>query len=499
MLSWYQRQSLMRQISLVILTGFIVSFCLTLLLLSSDKSKRLDALSAYGTTGRIIAVVDTLRQTPDDMHATIIRASSGADLLLSVSSEPQIKRSDDTPQVHSLQARFYRAGLSRVYLSMGGHYSAPRPHYDEHSASQGRALARRGTGHSMMDGSGSMMSRSGSMMSNSYSMMGEGSSMMDAYATSRMAVSGSVQLTNGQWLNFSSAMDDSATSWSTGVLLSLALVMLATILFSLWVIRRALRPVRELGRAAQSFAANKTAVQVQSAAPADLYPTIVAFNQMQQQLADYISERTKLLAAISHDLRTPLTSLRLRLEFIEESDDKQQMLRTINVMEKMIQATMQFAKNDAQSEARQLADIDSLMQTIVDEYADKQVYLDYEPVAQLVVNIPSLSVRRMTENLINNAIQYAGEDARITLQVSKHAHCLRVCVMDDGCGIEESKLAEVVKPFTRLNSARNTEGSSIGLGLSITQSLAQAYGGRLTLSNRQPHGLQACFEIQLDE
>lgn len=496
---WYQRQKLIHQIALVILVGFAISFFLTLYLLSYDKSQRLHQLSISGALARIVSVSETLEKTPDSLHESILSASRSSDLRLSLSRSPRISEGDSTSASSQRLLRELRSsGIQQVRLNFVNQGQRPMMSL---SYQQMQSM------HQSMMGRNSSWQNRNSMMSDS-SMMGPGATRSGhnhsgtphrrfSKPSYSATINGSLQLSNGQWLNFSSGIENNITHWSTSVLLALITMMILTILLSLFIIHRALKPIRELGKAAQSFAKNKQVSEINNNAPLDLAPTINAFNNMQHQVTDYIAERTKLLAAISHDLRTPLTSLRLRLEFIEDSEDKQQMLNTLTTLEKMLTETMRFAKNDAQQEARQTTNIDSLLQTIVDEYDDKGIIISYPKPAVFSASIAPVNVRRMIENLINNAIQYAGNDATISLDAKIQNNQLIICVCDDGVGIPKEKFNEVLKPFTRLSEARDTQSSNVGLGLSITQSLASAYGGQLILEPNEPHGLKAMITIAL--
>ncbi len=481
---WYQKQKLIHQIGMVILSGFVLSFLLTLFLLSYDKTQRLSQLSISAALQRVVSVADTLEQTPDSLHNSIIRASSSSDLKLSVTTKPRVApNSNPSTMERTIQERLNSIGIPKAYISLVNQPERPLMNFSEHNQNNMEAMHR-----SMMGNSPGTGMRLSNMMQSYHRAFG---------ANYSATVDGSFQLSSGQWLNFSSGMANEITHWSSGVLIALITVMIITILSSLYIVRRALNPIGELGKAAQYFANNKQVYEVSNNGPEDLTPTINAFNDMQKQVTEYIEERTKLLAAISHDLRTPLTSLRLRMEFIDESEDKQQMLRTIDTMDKMLTATMRFSKNDTEKEPRQMTNIDSLIQTIIDEYDEKGIEIGYESQFDLIDNIPPLSVRRMTENLINNAIQYAGNDAHIDISVARNEKQLTIIVSDNGVGIPDDKLQEVLKPFTRLNEARDTENSNVGLGLSITHSLASAYGGGLHLEHNQPQGLKAIITISL--
>ncbi|MGR5218647.1 sensor histidine kinase [Vibrio parahaemolyticus] len=467
MTKWYQGLRLIHQIGLVILLGFGLSFLLSIYLLSSEKSENLSFLSSSGAIQRVISVTEILAQTPAELHSSIIHASQSTDLSLSISRQPQVHE----PARHSseelqLIRKLNQAGIEQVHLALVKRERPILNMSDMHDA--------------MMTG---------------MSMREMHSSRMSYVAT----IDGSVKLGTDTWLNFSSGIQQDTTHWSTGILLSLVGVMITTVGGCILIINKALTPIRNLEVSARQFAQNRLVSPIESHGPADLLPTITAFNEMQTQLADYIQERSKLLAAISHDLRTPLTSLRLRLEFIEESDDKQQMLQTLSIMDKMLTSTMRFAKDDSQLEPRQRTNINSLLQTVVDEYSDRNVRIDYQDSKELIESIPPLSIRRMIENLVNNSVQYGGAKNTIAIKVKKQGQFLHFEVSDTGVGIEDDKLQEVVKPFTRLDSARDTGSSNVGLGLSITSTLASAYGGKLTLQRNSPSGLICTFTIALSQ
>ncbi|MDA0146690.1 ATP-binding protein [Vibrio sp. RW] len=469
MIKWIRSLSLIYQIGAIVLFGFLTSFYLSLNLLSSESTRTLNLLSSSSAVQRVMTMIELLGQTPESLHLSILEASSSSDLTLSITIRPHVPTTNDTSkETDKLIARFKEKGMDSINLLL---VEQARPLMDMHNT---------------------MMSMRSSMMS--------GMSMRDRQAI-RMGylatIDGSVQLPNGKWLNFSSGIREEVTHWSTSVVFALSMVMLLTITLAIFIIHRALKPIQTLREAASDFAVSRKVTPIRADGPKDLLPTIKAFNKMQVDISDFIRERTRLLAAISHDLRTPLTSLRLRLEFAEESEDKRQMLNSISIMEKMLKATMSFAKNDSEIEERQQTDIDSLLQTIVDEYSDRKVVIRYQGTGSLIEYIPPITVRRMIENLVNNAVQYGGESCGISLGVSKHSDLIEFTVSDTGVGIESEKLNEVIKPFTRLDSARSTDYSNVGLGLSITKALANNYGGNLLLSRNKPHGLKCTFTIAI--
>lgn len=463
MIKWIRSLGLIYQIGVVVLIGFAVSSYLSINLLSSETSKSLSLLSSSAAVQRVLSVVDILGQTPESLNGSIVQASSSSDLSLSITSTPQVIETNvNSEQAKLLTEKFRDKGVNEVNLSL---------------VKRARPIMNMSDMHNAM-----MSARTMEIP-------------RDLHMGYLATIDGSIQLSNGKWLNFSSGIEEDIVHWSVSVIVALAVVMCVTLTLSIFIIHRALRPVQTLGKAATEFALNRKVTPVSDKGPKDLVPAITAFNKMQVDISEFIEERTRLLAAISHDLRTPLTSLRLRLEFADETEDKQQMLKSISIMEQMLKATMSFAKNDSQLEQRQPVNIDSLLQTIVDEFDDKSVTVHYTSPTHLVESMPPITIRRMIENLINNAYQHGGKNCEIRLSVTKRPECIEFAVSDTGIGIDPLKFEEVLKPFSRLDKARDTDSSNVGLGLAITKALANNYGGKLWLRNNKPHGLICTFTI----
>ena len=199
-----------------------------------------------------------------------------------------------------------------------------------------------------------------------------------------------------------------------------------------------------------------------------------------------------MLAAISHDLRTPLTSLRLRCEFLPDGDDRERMLQTLAQMESMLHATLSFARDEHQGEPSRQVDLVSLLHSLCDDYEDNGQPVVCLAEGKRVYQCRPEVLRRVLQNLISNALKYAG-DAEVSLEETTSSVLIRV--RDHGTGIPEEQLESVFKPFYRLDEARNTEDGSVGLGLSIARTLIHQHGGELRLKNMPDGGLQAEIEL----
>jgi signal transduction histidine kinase len=213
---------------------------------------------------------------------------------------------------------------------------------------------------------------------------------------------------------------------------------------------------------------------------------------MQQRLARLLENRTRMLAAISHDLRTPLTLLRLRAESVENSGERGKMLATIAEMDAMIAATLAFARDEVAAEPRRRTDVAALVASIVDDMVDAGLPVAMEPTEPIVVECQPGALKRAVTNLLENALKY-GE--RALVGVTAKTKALEIEINDDGPGIPEEELVRVFQPFYRVEGSRSRETGGTGLGLAIALAVVQAHDGQLKLSNRPEGGLRACIML----
>jgi signal transduction histidine kinase len=208
---------------------------------------------------------------------------------------------------------------------------------------------------------------------------------------------------------------------------------------------------------------------------------------MRERITGLIDDRTKMLAAISHDLRTPITRMRLRSEFIEDETHRSRMLDDLDQMRAMLESVLSFLRNGRRLEAMTLADIASTLQLITDQFGDMGRKVAYDGPAHAMATVRPDDLHRAVTNLVENAVRF-GAEAVIRLRVS--ADQLTIDVEDDGPGISDELKQNMLEPFVRGDEARNMdEAAGFGLGLSITNAIATAHGGALSLHDRQPHGL----------
>ena len=304
----------------------------------------------------------------------------------------------------------------------------------------------------------------------------------------------SVRLNDGSWLNLVAALDGGAesimrTRFAFGFLASVLVVAVMAV----WAIRRAARPFTRFAAAAERLGVDVDAPPLTERGPLEVRRAAHAFNTMQTRLRRYIEDRTQMLAAISHDLRTPITRMRLRAEFIDDDGERDKMLADLAEMEQMIAATLAFARDDATREARRPMNLAALLQGLVDDATAGGAAATYHGPESLVIQARPSSLKRAFANLVDNAVKYAG-GVEVGLRVAPDGGLL-VTVDDRGPGLPEEELERVFAPFYRVERSRNRETGGTGLGLSVVRNVTRAHGGDVVLANRSGGGLRASLSL----
>ncbi len=300
-----------------------------------------------------------------------------------------------------------------------------------------------------------------------------------------------LRFSDGGWLNLTLRLPTPRPWHSDRFLVAFVAMSVAALLLALWTVRRLTRPVRDLAAAAERLGRDVNAPALPETGPREVAQAAAAFNGMASNIRRFVADRTQMLAAIGHDLRTPITRLRLRAEFMEDEEQQRRMLADLAEMEAMIAATLAFARDDAGAEPATAVDLAALARTVLDEAADATPDLAdqiaYMGPEHLVVALRPLAMKRALGNLVANALKYGGA-ARFAIE-PRGAGAV-IVIEDDGPGIPESALDEVFQPFRRIEGSRNRETGGTGLGLTIARSILRAHGGEVTLRNREGGGLR---------
>jgi signal transduction histidine kinase len=298
----------------------------------------------------------------------------------------------------------------------------------------------------------------------------------------------SLRLPEQSWINFAAPIESSQYFWSLRFVLSMAVMLLAVGLLSALVVRHLTKPLATFARAAQRLGTDVNAPSIPENGPAEVRQAIGAFNEMQNRIRRFVEDRTQMLAAISHDLGTPITRLRLRAEFIEDEEQQKKMLADLDDMEKMVFSSLSFARDEAAHEPHAMVDLRALLQRVCDDMNDSGGSITWD-----IGNDPvpygcrPVALRRALTNLVDNAIKYGN---RVHVSLEDGPKSILVRIDDDGPGIPDELQDDAFKPFQRLEASRNRETGGTGLGLTVARAIFRQHGGEITLENRQTGGFR---------
>ena len=280
--------------------------------------------------------------------------------------------------------------------------------------------------------------------------------------------------------------------WSGGAVASFLVSCLAVGGVVFFAVRGQTRSLRALAHAAEKLGRGETVEALPTNGPAEVAASARAFNTMQARLSEYLRDRLKLLAGVSHDLRTPLTTLRLKAEFVEDEAQRADLIASIDEMTAISEATLAFTRADAAGEATQRVDLTALIAEVAEPFKLAGERVEIAPAPPLSYLCRPVALKRALRNLVENAIRYGGGAA---ISLDRRLQTLVIAVEDEGPGVPEGLIEEAFKPFVRLEGSRSAETGGIGLGLAIARSVVKAHGGSLTLKNRAQGGLRA--EVRL--
>ncbi|WP_417669419.1 ATP-binding protein [Roseibium sp.] len=301
----------------------------------------------------------------------------------------------------------------------------------------------------------------------------------------------SVQLNNGEWFNLATDYRPPPRSLLP-LIVQLGLTILAIVVIVGLAVRRVAKPLRNLADATEKLGRGEDLPPLREEGPREVRAVTTAFNDMQSRLTRFVNDRTRMLAAISHDLRTPITSLRLRAEFIEDDENREKIIETLDEMAQMTEATLAFARDEATREAAVPTDLTSLVESIAADQQDLGHSVSVTDGDRIVLTCRPMSLKRALRNLIENGIRY-GDAVDVLLREADGE--AQILISDKGPGIQEDRLADVFEPFVRLEESRSEETGGIGLGLAITRSIIHAHGGTIELKNGKDGGLEAVVRL----
>lgn len=300
------------------------------------------------------------------------------------------------------------------------------------------------------------------------------------------------QLDDGIWLD-ARLHAPGADPWLIHrLLLATAALFLLVFGAAWWIARRLARPLKDLTRAAESFEGRAPAEPVAARGPSDIRRAVEAFNAMNRRTLALLDEKDRMLGAIGHDLRTPLASLRIRAENMGPEDERERLVATVEEMAATLEDILTLARTGRAREPVRPVDLSALADSLVEEHRELGHPVSFEGSPRAVLAVQPNLLRRALRNLIDNGVRHGGG---ATVTVAEAPAAIEIRVDDDGPGIPEDRLAEVLEPFRRLDESRSRESGGAGLGLAIARAVAQAHGGELSLANRSGGGLRASLTL----
>jgi signal transduction histidine kinase len=303
-----------------------------------------------------------------------------------------------------------------------------------------------------------------------------------------------VQLPDGRWYSSMTYQSEGGRGDAFLIGASTLITFIFVLGASLWMVGRLARPLRDLATASARVGEGDDPQQVVARGPGDVQQTIHAFNAMSRRVSQLLREKDVMLGALGHDLRTPLASLRIRIENMEPEAEREKAVRTIEEAGDLLEDILELSRHGKSREQEKAMDIAVLSEDMAEDYAETAAPVTVGKLQKAVASCRPVLFRRALRNLIDNAITY-GNTAKVSVEVKDgHAH---VHIDDDGPGMSPEALAEATQPFYRGEHSRNRGTGGAGLGLTLAEAIARAHKGLLVLENRKPHGLRATIRVPL--
>ena len=304
----------------------------------------------------------------------------------------------------------------------------------------------------------------------------------------------SAQLPDGRWLSSFTMSPETTRGDAFLLAASTFVIFICVFAAALLVASRLSRPLRDLAAAAARVGDVDEPQQVVARGPGDVQQTIDAFNAMSRRVSQLLREKDVMLGALGHDLRTPLSSLRIRLESMEPEAERQKAIRTIEEATELLEDILELSRQGKSREPERTMDVSVLVEDMVEDYAETGAPVTLAATQRSVAACRPVLMRRALRNLIDNAATYGGA-ARVTVENS--AGQVSIHIDDDGPGMTEEALSKATDPFYRGEASRNRATGGAGLGLTLCEAIARAHRGSLVLQNRTPRGLRATIRLPL--
>lgn len=443
-------RSLRGQFILLLLGVLIVVQAVSVALFIDERHKALRIATAKEAASRVLTVAAELERAPADLQAALLRVAQSHDLRLSLDGVA-LSQADDARSLDHLTRGVRHIVHAPPERALGIALGRPDP------------AAQRERREADWDG--------------------------DPYEMVVSAV-----LADGRWLNARIDIGEPPLQWALPAFISMALTAAAVIAVVWLLVSRIARPMAALARAADRLGRGEALAPLPLSGPAEVRRVTDAFNDMAERLTRLLAERSRMLAAIGHDLRSPITAMRVRLELVDDEESKQRLEACLDEIQSLVEAALALARGASTTEARVPVHLPDLLQEVAEQLSDNGGTVSVEVRDDVTVSARAGGLKRALRNIAENAVRYGGA-AEVTLtRTAGRAH---IEIADRGPGIPEADRVRVFEPFVRLETSRSRETGGAGLGLAIARAVIDSHGGSIRLAAREGGGTTAVIELPL--
>jgi signal transduction histidine kinase len=440
-----RRLPLWLELSATILIALLASNVLTFVIVEYQRSQEIRSERLTAIENRLTALAGLIKRLPEAERADLLKVASVRRERVSISTRPKVGR--DVPR-------------------------------------DGEAEARLTTEMKALDVGEIRVAKRGSP---DFTLFGPRPRM----GLERLSVA--IGIEEGKWLNAEFVWPQ-GSSMLPGLLLSASVASLALLAVAVWLAYRLSGPLQRLSAASIEMARGKSVAPVPETGPFVLRNAAHAFNTMSRRLMATLENQRVLLASIAHDLRTPITSLRIKSEFIEDAELRERMTASLDELQATTEAALEAARTGMGEEPSREVDVTALVESMCADLSDMGGDVTFQEGPALRAVCRPNEIKRAARNLVQNALRY-GQRARVS--VAARGGMVAVVVDDDGPGLKPDEMEKVFDPFVRLESSRSRETGGLGLGLTLARAMARGHGGDITLANREGGGLRATLTLNV--
>ena len=445
------------QLALLVVAALTGAQLISLWLFADERSLAVRAALGFEAAGRAANVARLIEEAPEELRMSILRAANSPLVRFDLANEPTVQHTDHSDRglvearIRTLLDDDYSRDI-RVELHEIQGQILPLPHLSQEMAEMHMAMMR------------------GDL--------------------SAVEMNLSIAIAGGRWLNVGTRFERPPIQWPIYAMWTFALSAAVILIVIFWfLMTRITGPLRRLVGAADRLGRGEDISDLPMVGPTEVRDLTSTFNRMQDRLTRFVADRTRLLAALGHDLRSPLTAMRVRAEMVDDDETRDSLVASVEEMQSMVEATLTFARGLAGSEEAENVDIGEFLEVLKSDMMTP-FELDGGPCVE--ARIRPHALRRALRNVIENAVRYGGE-THVSYQVRPDEFIITVA--DNGPGIPAPELERVFDPFFRLERSRSLETGGHGLGLSIARTIIRGHGGDISLSNRDEGGLRATIAI----